>query len=76
MAVLGVISGTISLWPLLSPYRVGNGLHTILDWFKVGLGWVVSACSSFNIHEGGGRDGSSHSIVEAPIFDWDPIGNL
>ena len=42
------------------PCRVGNGLHSISGWFKVGLGWLVNAYSSDSIHCRGG--GSSHSI--------------
>ena len=30
---------------------VGNGLHSISGWFKVGLGWRVNAFSSHSIHK-------------------------
>ena len=33
------------------PCRVGNGLHSVSDWFKVGLGWLVNAYSSHSIHK-------------------------
>ena len=47
---LGVISDAISYWPPLPSTRVGNGLHSILGWFKVGLEWLVSAYSCHYIH--------------------------
>lgn len=31
----------------------GNILHSISGWYKVGLGWLVSAYSSHFIHGGG-----------------------
>ena len=30
---------------------LGNGLHSISGWFKVGLGWLVNAYSSHSIHK-------------------------
>ena len=36
--------------PLYHPCRLGNGLHSISGWFKVGLGWFVNAYSSHSIH--------------------------
>ena len=60
MMVLGAISGATSYRPPGPPCRVGNMLHSISGWFKVGLGWLVNAYSSDSIHCRGG--GSSHSI--------------
>jgi hypothetical protein len=41
-------------------------LHSILGWFKVGLGWLVNAHSSQPIHGGqGGGNGFSHYIHKA-----------
>ena len=48
--VLGAISGATSQWPPLPSCRVGNMLHSISGWFKVGLGWLVNAYSSHFIH--------------------------
>ena len=52
MTVLGAISGATSQWPSLPSCRVGNGLRSILGWFKVGLGWLVNAFSSHSIYKG------------------------
>ena len=51
MMVLGVIIGATSYRPPLPLCRVGKGLHVISTWFKVGLGWFVSAYSSYSIHK-------------------------
>ena len=51
MMVLGIISGAILYRPPLPSYRVGNGLHFISGWFKVGFGWLESAYSSHSIHK-------------------------
>ena len=48
--ILGVISGATSQRPSLPSCRVGNGLHSISGWFKVGLGWLVNAYSSHSIN--------------------------
>ena len=51
MMVLGAISGVISNWPSLPPYKVSNMLHYILGWFKVALGWLVGAYPNHSIHK-------------------------
>ena len=66
--VLGAISGAISNWPPLPPYRVSNMLHYISSWFKVGLGWLVGAYSSHSIHRGGGRGGGYNSRITRNLF--------
>ena len=48
--VLGVISGATSYRSPRPPCRVGNRLHSISGWFKMGLGWLVNAYSSHSIH--------------------------
>jgi hypothetical protein len=50
VAGTSVISGSTTYRPPLPPYRVGNGLHSIMGWFKVCLGLLVNACSSNFIH--------------------------
>ena len=51
---LGANIGATAYQPPLPPYRVGSGLHFISGLFKVGLGWLVNAYSSYHIHMGGG----------------------
>ena len=53
MTGLGAISGTTTHWLPLPPYRVGNMLHSMSGRFKMGLGWLVNACSSHFIGGGG-----------------------
>jgi hypothetical protein len=42
---LGVISGATAYRPPLPPCRAGNEFHSNLGQFKMGLGWLVNACS-------------------------------
>ena len=51
---LGAIIGVTTNWPPLPSYKVGNGLHSISGWFKVGLGWLVNAYFSHPYSQGGG----------------------
>ena len=50
MTVLGAISGDTSYRPPLPPCTVGNKLHSISGWFKVGLGCLVNAYSNHSLH--------------------------
>ena len=62
--VAGGISGAASQQPLLLPCRVGNGLHSVSDWFKVDIGWLVNAYFNHPIDQGGGVG----SMVLAILF--------
>ena len=48
---LGVISGTTAYRPPQPSYMVGNGLHSVLGRFKVGLGWFVNAYYSHSMNK-------------------------
>ena len=49
---LGAISGAAASQPSLPLYMVDNGSHCVSGRFKVGLGWLVNACSSHSIRRG------------------------